>query len=86
MAGFSPNSLSPTELQECALILDLRSESESKKRKAPSQLGNTSKIPRLSLSSAPNVCFPIVLNQSEKDQIVREFREATNNASFKRYE
>ncbi|KAJ7706710.1 hypothetical protein B0H17DRAFT_1125561 [Mycena rosella] len=84
VAGLHPDSLSPGEFQECALILDLRSESESKKRKAPSQLGNTSKIPHPSLSSAPDVCFPIVLTQSEKDQIVHEFREVTNNASLKR--
>ncbi|KAJ7677532.1 hypothetical protein B0H17DRAFT_1139548 [Mycena rosella] len=84
VAGLHPDFLSPGEFQECALILDLRSESESKKRKVPSQLGNTSKIPRPSLSSAPDVCFPIVLTQSEKDQIVREFREMTNNALLKR--
>ncbi|KAJ7083132.1 hypothetical protein B0H15DRAFT_785155, partial [Mycena belliarum] len=30
--------------------------------------------------------FPVILSQEEKDQIVREFRLATNNASLRRYE
>lgn len=86
MAGLSPNPLSPSEPRERALILDLRSESKSKKRKALSLFGNTNKVPRLSFeASAPDIHFPFVLSQSEKDQIVREFREATNNASLKQY-
>jgi hypothetical protein len=51
------------------LILDLRLKSQ--KRKAPSELGNTRKIPRLSWeTSAEGTEFPILLPQSEKDQIV----------------
>ncbi|KAK7035587.1 hypothetical protein R3P38DRAFT_2365103, partial [Favolaschia claudopus] len=30
--------------------------------------------------------FPVMLNQAEKDDIVREFRAATNNLSLRRYE
>ncbi|KAF7333268.1 ATP-dependent DNA helicase [Mycena sanguinolenta] len=78
-AGLNAVSVVPDELQDRL--------SASKKRKAPSLPANSRKLPRLSLDTpADDVEFPILLPQSEKDQIVREFREATSNVALKRYE
>jgi hypothetical protein len=82
-------SLSTTEVQQCALVLGLRS--GTRKRKGVFSLDHTSnKRARTSLeastTAAHNSTFPIMLSQAEKDPIVHEFRESTNNSSMKRYE
>jgi hypothetical protein len=60
---------------------------ESRKRKAPPSLDSARKASRLSFeTSASSIAFPIILPQTEKDQIVCEFRQSTDNASLKRYE
>ncbi|KAJ7239915.1 hypothetical protein C8J57DRAFT_1086116 [Mycena rebaudengoi] len=49
-------------------------------------LDRTYKRPRTCFeTSICNTIFPILLPQSEKDQIVREFCEATSNTSLKQY-
>ncbi|KAK7001891.1 hypothetical protein R3P38DRAFT_2557841, partial [Favolaschia claudopus] len=77
--------LSPSELQESSLILNLRS--ESKKRKAAPDEEHSNKQSRSAVEhSTPNSSFPVILTQNEKDDIVREFRASTSNAALKRYE
>ncbi|KAJ7936502.1 hypothetical protein B0H13DRAFT_1853241 [Mycena leptocephala] len=82
LAGLSPNLniLSLSELQQCELKLGLRSNPQ--KRKSTAADDNVHKRPRLSVDPP----FPIILCQDEKDEIVREFRQAADDASLKRYE
>ena len=48
---------------------------------------NSRKVPRLSVeSTASSTHFPILLSQSDKDDIVTEFCEATNNSALRRRE
>ncbi|KAK7041068.1 hypothetical protein R3P38DRAFT_2512268 [Favolaschia claudopus] len=82
---YEKNPLTATELQECTLILNLRS--NGKKRKNPPQPEMPRKQVRTSLEcSSPGTVFPFILPQTEKDKIVEEFRESTSNAALKRYE
>ncbi|KAK7006405.1 hypothetical protein R3P38DRAFT_2647059, partial [Favolaschia claudopus] len=78
--------LSSTELQECSLVLNLYA--KGKKRKHPVAEGQSQKKARTSSEgpSPETPVFPRILLQSEKDQIIHEFRESTNNEALKRYE
>ncbi|KAK7027855.1 hypothetical protein R3P38DRAFT_2526598, partial [Favolaschia claudopus] len=78
-------SLSSTEVQECSLILNLYS--KGKKRKNVPNHDESVKKARTSTECAnPATVFPHILPQSEKDQIVHEFRESTSNKALKQYE
>ncbi|KAK6972005.1 hypothetical protein R3P38DRAFT_3487146 [Favolaschia claudopus] len=82
VAGIHPQEiLSHAELPNSLL------HSRPRKRKASTTLENARKVPRLSNdSSTPKADFPIILSQEQKDDIVREFRAATNNLALKRHE
>ncbi|KAK7061830.1 hypothetical protein R3P38DRAFT_2758182 [Favolaschia claudopus] len=79
-------TLSPVEYQECALLLQFGS--GRKKRKPVSQPERPPKQRRTSMecSNPGSVPFPYILPQSEKDQIIHEFRGSTSNKALKRYE
>ncbi|KAK7046187.1 hypothetical protein R3P38DRAFT_3420690 [Favolaschia claudopus] len=87
-AGIQPQEfLSHTELHNSSLALHLRS--IPRKRKASDTLENARKVSRVSNDSStpgPQIDFPIILSQKQKDDIVREFRAATNNLALKRHE
>ncbi|KAK7007250.1 hypothetical protein R3P38DRAFT_2554224, partial [Favolaschia claudopus] len=80
--------LSPAAFQESALILNLRLGSIKMKQKpADDSASESNKCARKSAeSSTPHTEFPIMLSQTEKDKIVSEFRDSTDNKSLKRYE
>ncbi|KAJ7128635.1 hypothetical protein C8R44DRAFT_732960 [Mycena epipterygia] len=80
LARLNPISLSPSELQHCELNLG----SNLRKRKSTAPDGNVRKRRRSSVE-VTGTPFPIILSQDEKDETVIEFRQATDNASLKRY-
>ncbi|KAK6969374.1 hypothetical protein R3P38DRAFT_2588239, partial [Favolaschia claudopus] len=88
LAGIESNSLSLAEVQKARIDLNLCT--ESKKRKSLSLYERPRKRIRPSppeqSSSEATSGFPVFLSQDEKDQIVREFRQSTNNSALKRYE
>jgi hypothetical protein len=85
LAGLHPVNLAPNELQQCKLNL----RSNSRKRK-PAALDdpdtNTRRKRQRQSIEFGSMSFPIILSQDEKDDIVREFRAATDNTSLLRYE
>ncbi|KAK6987596.1 hypothetical protein R3P38DRAFT_2574915, partial [Favolaschia claudopus] len=86
LAGIESNSLSLADVQKARINLNLCT--ESKKRKSLSLYERPRKRIRPSPpeQSSSEATFPILLSQDEKDQIVREFRQSTNNSALKRYE
>ncbi|KAK7023984.1 hypothetical protein R3P38DRAFT_3535455, partial [Favolaschia claudopus] len=79
-------AVSATELQESSLILKLRT--SCGKRKAVATQGGPRKCQKMvdRKINAEVRSFPIILSQTEKDEIIREFRESTSNIALKRYE
>ena len=78
-------ALSPSEFQECCLVLNFRSHSNKRKLTATDE--RPGKQLRNSVEeSTPSTLFPISLSQSQKDEIIREFRESTSNSALKQYE
>ncbi|KAK6987864.1 hypothetical protein R3P38DRAFT_2409132, partial [Favolaschia claudopus] len=79
-------AVTATELQESSLILKLRSGS-GKRKAAAAQGGPTGrKRQKMAGGNVDARSFPVILSQTEKDEIIREFRESTSNMALKRYE
>ncbi|KAK6977611.1 hypothetical protein R3P38DRAFT_2581420, partial [Favolaschia claudopus] len=76
--------LNNDEINQCKLSLSFQP--TSKKRKAPEAPNVSRKVARISDEAAISRPFPVILSQTEKDDIVREFRAATNNHSLERHE
>ncbi|KAJ6569011.1 hypothetical protein B0H19DRAFT_1065793 [Mycena capillaripes] len=70
VAGFNGTALSPDKLRECALILNLTPKSIKRKPQSLRESPPT-KVARLSFEeTTPGLNFPVMLPQSEKDEIV----------------
>jgi hypothetical protein len=76
--------LTPSELQQCKLYL--RSNPRKRTSTALDALDANVRKHRRSSVELSGTPFPIIFSQHEKDNIVREFRRATDNASLTRYE
>jgi hypothetical protein len=84
LAGLHREILTPSELQQCKLYL--RSNPRKRKSAALDALDANVRKRRRSSVELSGTPFPIILSQHEKDDIVREFRGTTDNASLTRYE
>ena len=81
LAGFHPVILAASELQECKLYLH---SNPGKRKSAALDTPDTNIAHKRQCSSIEScrTSFPIIISEDKKDDIVRKFRQATDNASF----